>query len=203
MDLQFLMIFLNFDIFSGLGVLEIWPTCRIYCHHCWYLYSHSRTDRVWNRYSHANSSPGFGPDFGPDFWPGFGPGFLDQKRQCYSSTGTEKGHTLTSIVFLGPTQKTGYPLSTNTITKRYLFVNDYRVAWCWIMIIESDFEKSIIANIRYLLLTSPGLGEVLFFFDRKCRFSKQYDLYVCITSWRGLGVKNMVNIWRDQVFHVF
>ena len=50
----------------------------------------------------------------------------------YSSTGaentvysTEKGYTLTTIVFLGPTKKTGYPLSTNDIAKRYLFVNDY------------------------------------------------------------------------------
>ena len=36
-----------------------------------------------------------------------------------------KGYTLTTIDLLGPTQKTGYPLSTNNIAKRYLFVTDY------------------------------------------------------------------------------
>ena len=36
-----------------------------------------------------------------------------------------KGYTLTTSVFSGPTQKTGYPLSTNDIAKHYLFVNDY------------------------------------------------------------------------------
>ena len=48
------------------------------------------------------------------------------ENTVYSSTGTEKGYTLTTIVFLGPTKKTGYPLSTNDIAKRYLFVNDYK-----------------------------------------------------------------------------
>ena len=63
------------------------------------------------------------------FWTRvFGP-----ENTVYSSTGaentvyiTEKGYTLTTIVFVGPTKKTGYPLSTNDIAKRYLFVNDYK-----------------------------------------------------------------------------
>ena len=50
----------------------------------------------------------------------FGP-----EKTPYSSTGTEKDYILTSIVFLGPIKKTGYPPSTNDIAKRYLFVNDY------------------------------------------------------------------------------
>ena len=37
------------------------------------------------------------------------------ENTVYSSTGTEKGYTLTTIVFSGPTKKTGYPLSTNDI----------------------------------------------------------------------------------------
>ena len=51
---------------------------------------------------------------------------MDQKRQCavYSSTGREKGYTLTSIVSLGPTKKTGYPLSTTDSAILYLFVHD-------------------------------------------------------------------------------
>ena len=47
----------------------------------------------------------------------------------YSSTGTEKGYTLTTIVISGPTRKTGYPLTTNNIVKLYLFVTDYNPPW--------------------------------------------------------------------------
>ena len=58
--------------------------------------------------------------FWSDFWPGFG-----QENTAYSSTGTKIGHTLTIYVILKPTRKTGYPLTTSDVTKRYLFVNDY------------------------------------------------------------------------------
>ena len=52
---------------------------------------------------------------------------LDQKIQCTVLLGQKKGYTLTTIVFLGPTNKMGYPLSTNNIAKRYIFVNDYTI----------------------------------------------------------------------------
>ena len=65
------------------------------------------------------------------------PGFLDQKVQCTVLLGQKiqctvlpgqkKGYTLTNIVILGPTKKTGYPLSTDNIAKCYLFVTDYIV----------------------------------------------------------------------------
>ena len=61
--------------------------------------------------------------------------FFGPEKTVYSSTGTEKGCTLTTIVFLGPTQKTGYSLSTDNIVKRYLFVNDYKLISCFHMVL--------------------------------------------------------------------
>ena len=47
---------------------------------------------------------------------------MDQKRRCTVLLGQKQGYTLTTV---GPTQKTGHPLSTNHIVKCYLFVTDY------------------------------------------------------------------------------
>ena len=47
------------------------------------------------------------------------------ENAVYSSTGMEIVYTLTIRVLLGPTLKTGYPLSTTHTVKRYLFETDY------------------------------------------------------------------------------
>ena len=45
-----------------------------------------------------------------------------------SFTGTEAGYMPSTTVIAGPFQKIGYPLTTNQLVKRYMFVNDQRIS---------------------------------------------------------------------------
>ena len=48
------------------------------------------------------------------------------ENTVYSSTGIETGYTLTTTVVVGPTLKTGHPLTTSHTVKCYRFVTDYK-----------------------------------------------------------------------------
>ena len=82
--------------------------------------------------------PDLGPDFGQNViraWPGYFVRCLGSANTVYTSTGTENtvysftetgtGYTLTTTFVVGPTLKTGYPLTISHTVKRYLLVTDY------------------------------------------------------------------------------
>ena len=47
------------------------------------------------------------------------------EHTAYSFTGTETVHTLITTVLVGPTLRTGYPLTASHTVTHYLFATDY------------------------------------------------------------------------------
>ena len=52
---------------------------------------------------------------------------MGREHIVYSSTRTEKGYPLTTLVFLRPTRKSGSPLTPTDIAILQPFVDDYKI----------------------------------------------------------------------------